>query len=323
MLIRRCSSLFDSQYSRIRLPRSPSELRLAEEQVDQISLFNSRTPSPSCENFANRFDQICLTQRRVPCFRLFYLTMVLTFFWLFASITLIAAEIWVQNEHNLLATNISDERRLKFLIRFARFHYHIPSSSREWDESANHLIERYEDEVFSPSARLWKLSNSFLFAVSLLTTIGNIPGTPRMPLSENGRLIVLLWSPVGICLYYYCIWILSLVLYKLPLEWQLCLLMSSVMLVAGRTFFLLLSRSFTADHAYTFTFTLLNIGNSKRLRLGDSVAITVGAKVEILFNRSKNIINSMYCYLLTEVDKSLIDIAIDDLKNFALHQQQS
>ncbi|KHN72626.1 hypothetical protein Tcan_13132 [Toxocara canis] len=234
MLIRRCSSLFDSQYSRIRLPRSPSELRLAEEQVDQISLFNSRTPSPSCENFANRFDQ--------------------------------------------------------------------PSSSREWDESANHLIERYEDEVFSPSARLWKLSNSFLFAVSLLTTIGNIPGTPRMPLSENGRLIVLLWSPVGICLYYYCIWILSLVLYKLPLEWQLCLLMSSVMLVAGRTFFLLLSRSFTADHAYTFTFTLLNIGNSKR---------------------SKNIINSMYCYLLTEVDKSLIDIAIDDLKNFALHQQQS
>lgn len=51
--------MFDSsQYSRIRLPRSPSEMRLAEEEADQISLFNSRTPSPTCENLANRFDQV-------------------------------------------------------------------------------------------------------------------------------------------------------------------------------------------------------------------------------------------------------------------------
>lgn len=37
--------------------------------------------------------------------------------------------------------------------------------------------------------------------------------------------------------------------------------------------------------------------------------------------RKKNILNKLHYYLLTDVDKSLIDMAIDDLKNFA-HQQQ-
>uniref|UniRef100_A0A915BFZ5 Potassium channel domain-containing protein n=3 Tax=Parascaris univalens TaxID=6257 RepID=A0A915BFZ5_PARUN len=369
MLIRRYSSMFDSpQYSRIRLPRSPSEMRLAEEEADQISLFNSRTPSPTCENLANHFDQVCLTQRRVPCFRPFYLSILLMSFWLFASVTLLAAEIWLQNEHNFLSSNISDERRLKFLIRFARFHYHIPVSSREWDESANHLIERYEDEVFSPSTRMWKFSNAFLFVFSLLTTIGNIPGAQHMRLSDNGRLVVLLWSPFGICLYYYCIWILSLVLYKLPIEWQLCLLLSSVMLVVGRTFFLLLSRSFTANHAYTFIFTLLNIGSGESDRLFSIPSLLalhaifwcfvmlalrhildwrsqlyvriiraqplrqllcnirarqrVSATDLIHYYRKKNILNNLHCYLLTDIDKSLIDMAIDDLKNCP-HQQQA
>ncbi|VDK51006.1 unnamed protein product [Anisakis simplex] len=194
MFIRRYSGLFDSQYSRIDLPRSSAAMRLAEEHVDQISLFNSRTPSPTCENLANQFDQICLTQRAVPCFRPLYLTVLLTFFWLFASITLLAAEFFVQNEHNLGSSNASDERRLKFLIRFARFHYHIPVSSKEWDESANYLIERYEDEVFSSSTRVWKLSNSFLFIVSLFTTVGNIPVHEKVDYCNLKK--ILLFDPI-------------------------------------------------------------------------------------------------------------------------------
>lgn len=47
----------------------------------------------------------------------------------------------------------------------------------------------------------------------------------------------------------------------------------------------------------------------------------VSATDLIHYYRKKNILNKLHYYLLTDVDKSLIDMAIDDLKNFA-HQQQ-
>jgi hypothetical protein len=162
------------------LPLDPDEMRLFERGARE-SPYASRSPSPSCQNVANHFEDMCFRSHYVSSSNIksAYMVVSLVIYSLLTALSLVIVE-WMAlevtdpkdpKEHE------SDVRRGEFLRRFARFQYYLPVESNEWAVSTTDLLKWYElqlyDDVGVPK---WNLTSALAFVGAVGSTVGRLPG---------------------------------------------------------------------------------------------------------------------------------------------------
>uniref|UniRef100_A0A914WSR2 Uncharacterized protein n=1 Tax=Plectus sambesii TaxID=2011161 RepID=A0A914WSR2_9BILA len=244
-LFARCSPMRVGWVAMRSLPIHPEEMRLFEPGARE-SPYASRSPSPTCQNVTNHFEDLCFRTHYVSSANLksAYLLVSLAIYSFLTAASLVFVE-WLAADVADSKDEEEDARRSEFLRRFARFQYYLPVGSPEWAASTKDLLAWYELQLYGDDAAepKWNLSSALAFVGAVGSTIGRLPGLPTGRLSNVGRLLLLLWSPLAIFLYYYCVWSTGKLYDRLPGRWRTTVAISLLFTVAAFVFTELLRSS--------------------------------------------------------------------------------